>query len=286
MHGSTEQPQTNCSAFGCWQSREEIVYKKLYHFVSPILSDNQSGFRRKDGTAHQLTRLVHEWSQALDKDQYVGTVFFDLKKAFDKVWHKGLIKLEFAGINHRALSWFRNYLSDQYQCVKINNSTSTPVRIHAGVPQGAILSPLLFIIYMNDIASLSVQDQASFTNLFADHASLYVANGDPTMLATELQQAVDNLSEWFDNWLLNVNIEKTALLILRKKGMPAIHITVRICGDVIHQVNKHKHLGLILNSTLTWKDHVDYVCSKAAQRIGLLHRIQKRLSALAIRSVY
>ena len=117
---------------------------------------------------------------------------------------------------------------------------------------------------MNDIASLSVQDQASFTNLFADDTSLYVANGDPTMLATELQQAVDNLSEWFDNWLLNVNIEKTALLILRKKGMPAIPITVRICGDVIHQVNKHKHLGLILNSTLTWKDHV--TTSVARQR--------------------
>ena len=91
--------------------------------------------------------------------------------------------------------WFRNYLSDHYQCVKINNSTSMPVRIHAGVPQGAILSPLLFIIYMNDIASLSMQDQASFTNLFADDTSLYVANGDPTMLATELQQAVDDLSE-------------------------------------------------------------------------------------------
>ena len=66
-----------------------------------------------------------------------------------------------------------------------------------------------------------MQDQASFTNLFADDTSLYVANGDPTMSAAELQQAVDNLSEWFDNWLLSVNIEKTALLILRKKGMPA-----------------------------------------------------------------
>ena len=184
------------------------------------------------------------------------------------------------------MQWFRNYLSDRYQCVKINNSTSTPlVRIHAGVPQGAILSPRLFIIYMNNIASLSVQDQTSFTNLSANDTSLYVANGDPTILATELQQAVDNLSEWFDNWLLNVNIEKTALLILelRKKGilMPAIHITVRIRGDVIHQVNQHKHLGLILNSTLTWKDHVDNVCSKAAQTIGLLHRIRERLSAPA-----
>ena len=161
---------------------KKLSTKSFITLLSPILSDNQSGFRRKDGTAHQLTRLVHEWSQALDKDQYVGNVFFDLKKAFDKVWHKGLlIKLEFAGINHRALSWFRNYLSDRYQCVKINNSTSTPVRIHAGVPQGAILSPLLFIIYMNVIASLSVQDQASFTNLFADDTSLYVAKGDPTM---------------------------------------------------------------------------------------------------------
>ena len=119
---------------------------------------------------------------------------------------------------------------------------------------------------MNDIASFSVQDEASFTNLFADDTSLYVANGDPTILATKLQQAVDNLSEWLDNWLLSVNIEKTALLIIRKKGMPAIHITVRICGDVIHQVNKHKHLGLILNSTLTWKDHVDYVFTTAARQ--------------------
>ena len=118
--------------------------KNILLCLSPNMCDLQSGFRRKDGTAHQLTRLVHEWSQALDKDQYVGTVFFDLKKAFDKVWHKGLlIKLEFAGIIQRALSWIRNYLSVRYQCVKINNSTSTPGRIHAGVPQGAILSPLL-----------------------------------------------------------------------------------------------------------------------------------------------
>ena len=267
---------------------EKIVHKKLYRFAAPLLSNHQSGFRKKDGSALQLTRLVQEWSEALDNSEYVGVIFFDLKKAFDKVWHTGLlIKLEAAGVTGRTLQWFRNYLSDRYQCVKVNNSISDPVLIHAGVPQGAILSPLLFILYMNDLTSVCAQDNVyGRINLFADDTSMYATHSDPRTLAVYLQDAADRLSQWFCTWSLTVNIEKTGLLILRRKGMQPISLSITLSGKTIKQVSKHKHLGLLLNSTLTWRDQVDTICSKAAQRIGLLYRLRRRLSKLALRSVY
>ena len=152
---------------------ERLVYNKLYRFVTPVLSENQSGFRKKDGTSFQLTRLMQGciWSHLLDDSHYIGVLFFDLRKAFDKVWHRGLLaKLKACGVTGAALNWFKSYLSNRQQCVKVNQSISSPLQIHAGVPQGAILSPLLFIIYMNDISQAA--PKGSSVNLFADDTSL------------------------------------------------------------------------------------------------------------------
>ena len=171
---------------------ERLVYNKLYRFVTPVLSENQSGFRKKDGTAFQLTRLMQEWSHLLDDSHYIGVLFFDLRKAFDKVWHRGLLaKLKACGVTGAALTWFKSYLSNRQQCVKVNQSISSPLQIHAGVPQGAILSPLLFIIYMNDISQAA--PKGSSVNLFADDTSLYVNDTCPRQLANELQHAADCL---------------------------------------------------------------------------------------------
>ena len=123
-------------------------------------------------------------------------------------------------------------------------------------------------------------------NLFADDTSMYATHSDPRTLAVYLQDAADRLSQWFCTWSLTVNIEKTGLLILRRKAMQPISLSITLSGKTIQQVSKHKHLGLLLNSTLTWRDQVDTICSKAAQRIGLLYRLRRRLSKLALRSVY
>ena len=197
-------------------------------------------------------------------------------------------ELEAAGVTGRTLQWLRNYLSDRYQCVKVNNSISDPVLIHAGVPQSAILSPLLFILYnTKELNSVCAQDNVyGRINLFAGDTSMYATHSDPNALAVYLQDATDRLSHWFCTWSLTVNIEKSGLLILRRKGMQPISPSITLSGKAIQQVSKHKHLGLLLNSTLTWRDQVDNNCSKAAQRIGCLYRLRRRLSKLALRSVY
>ena len=169
---------------------ERVVFNQLYHFISPFLSDQQSDFRKKDGTSLQLVRLVQQWSEALDKSKYVGAVFFDLRKAFDRVWHKGLlVKLEAAGVQGSALSWFSSYFSNRRQRTRVADGVSSPSTLMAGVPQGAILSPLLFIIYVNDI----MQATCASVNLFADDTSSCVVDSCPNRLSTRLQTSIDSL---------------------------------------------------------------------------------------------
>ena len=252
---------------------ERLVYNKLYRFVTPVLSENQSGFRKKDGTAFQLTRLIQEWSHLLDDSHYFGVLFFDLRKAFDKVWHRGLLaKLKACGVTGAALDWFTSYLSNRQQCVKVNQSISSPLQIHAGVPQGAILSPLLFIIYMNDISQAA--PKGSSVNLFADDTSLYVNDTCPRQLANELQHAADCVSSWFTRWLLTVNPEKTAMMLVRRKRMAPLSFQIFVNGKPVPQVLTHKHLGLIIEHTLSWTPQVISVCSRAAKKIGLLRRFR------------
>ena len=112
-----------------------VVFNQLYLFLTPHLVDHQSGFRKKDSTSLQLLRLVQTWSEAVNSSNYVGAIFFDLQKAFDRVWHKGLLaKLGAAGIRGSALSWFENYLSGHLQCTKVDNAVSHPAPVLAGVP--------------------------------------------------------------------------------------------------------------------------------------------------------
>ena len=128
--------------------QERIVYK-LYKCISPILSSRQSGFCKADGTEYQLLRLVQQWSELLDSGEYVGAVFFDLQKAFDMVWHKGLLaKLQATGICGNAFSWLEDFLSHLIQRTLVGRAMSQDLPLSDGVPQGAILSPLLFLCCM------------------------------------------------------------------------------------------------------------------------------------------
>ncbi len=262
---------------------ERLVYTHLYQYLSPNLSANQSGFRRQDGTSNQLTRLVQLWSEALDDSQYVGALFFDLRKAFDRVWHRGLLaKLYAAGVRGSLHRWFVNYLSGRQQRTRIGCAVSSSLSLSAGVPQGAILSPLLFILYVNDIITAT----PASVNLFADDTSAVVMDSCPTSLEVRLQHTLTSLSDWFDRWLLAVNPVKSAVVIFHTRGMPPLEVHVQINGEEIPQVNFHKHLGLTLNSHLTWDCHVDTILRKASQRLGVLRRYRRRLSPLVIRFYY
>ena len=149
----------------------------------------------------------------MDAGQYVGVVFFDIQKAFDRVWLDRLLnKLRHYGIQGPALSWLTSFVSGRRQRVEVGSAVSTPVCLEAGVPQGAILSPLLFLVYMNDI-SHATSTNAS-VNLFADDTSLFVSAKTPASLQSRLQAAVTDLGVWFGKWALSINQAKSALLIL------------------------------------------------------------------------
>ena len=264
---------------------ERIVHNKLYRFLRPWLNHNQSGFKKKDGTVPQLVRLVQTWSEAIDQSQYVGVVFFDLKKAFDRVWHRGLlVKLRAAGVSGMAYNWFSSFLSDRRQATLVDGVLSDFSSLHAGVPQGAILSPLLFSIYMNDIPSCA--SLGGSTNLFADDTSSFVADKSLSSLSIKLQGCVDTLSSWFDSWLLSVNTLKSAFMVLRSRRMPSSTLQLSVNGCAITQVSTHRHLGLVLNESLSWSDHVDFVVSKASTRIGFLRRLKHKTSPLVVRDLY
>ena len=150
-----------------------------------------------DSTVNQVTLLYNNICKALDDGLEFRAVFFDISKAFDKVWHKGLLfKLRRAGIRGKLLSRFSDYLSNRYQRVIIPGGISTLCRIQAGVPQGSILGPLLFLIYINDI----VDDIQANINHFADDTSLSMIVSDPLAAGTMLQTDIDKITDWSSGW--------------------------------------------------------------------------------------
>ena len=157
---------------------ERLVFKHLYNHLQTynLLSSLQSGFIPGDSTVNQLTYLYNTFCQALDSGKEVRVVFCDISKAFDRVWHAGLLlKLEAAGVTGQVLEWFKSYLTNRKQRVVLPGAVSDWIFIHAGVPQGSILGPLLFLVYINDI----VLDIGSNIRLFADDTSVYIVVDDP-----------------------------------------------------------------------------------------------------------
>ena len=191
------------------------------------------------------------------------------------------MKLRAVGVRGKALAWFENYLFGRCQCTAVGRHLSSAAPLYAGVPQGAVLSPLLFSLYMNDIVKCTDAN----VNLFADDTSVFVTDKSPSGLQVKLQAAVDQLAFWFDSWALAVNHRKSALMVLTtRRSVPALNVS--LAGDVIQQATSHKHLGLTLDCHLSWSQHTTDIIAKASRKIGLLRRLRRRLPALAIQSVY
>ena len=157
---------------------ERIIFKHVFNFFrdTGFFTPSQSGFMPGDSTVNQLTYLYNTFCHALDNGLEVRVIFFDISKAFDKVWHRGLLyKLEEAGIRGNLLSWCKYYLSDRHQCVVFTGATSSLSAIRAGVHQGCLLGPLFFLVYSNDI-TCNIRYNI---NLFADDTNLFIIVKNP-----------------------------------------------------------------------------------------------------------
>ena len=264
---------------------ERVIFKHVFNFFRDnlVISANQSGFMPGDSTVNQLLSLYHEFSLAVDQQKEVRIVFLDISKAFDKVWHKGLLyKLEKSGVTGNLLSWFNDYLHDRKQRVVLHGQSSSWGTINAGVPQGSVLGPLLFLIYINDIVNV-VNSNAK---LFADDTSLFLTFDDPVHASTILNQDLSSLDEWSNEWLVSFNALKTDTMLISLKRQTPDHPPLTFQGHQLVNVPEHKHLGLTLKSDLKWNAHIKQIATKASKQINIMKSLQHRLDRETLEIIY
>ena len=194
----------------CGKLFEKIIFNNLYSYLQAnnLITKNQSGFRPGDSTTNQLLYLVNEIHQAFEnpKSLEVRAVFLDISKGFDKVWHNGFIfKLKQNGVSGNLLKFFQNYLNNRKQRVVLNDSFSNYSTIESGVPQGSVLGPLLFLIYINDLE----RNTKSNINFFADDTMLFSIVKDPVISADNLNHDLNIIQLCSHQWKMEFNPDPT-----------------------------------------------------------------------------
>ena len=245
---------------------ERIVFDSLYLHIAPALSPAQSGFCRGDSTQYQVTRLVQDIATKRNCGEHVGMVFFDLAKAFDTVWHRGLLaKLEATfRVEDAALRWISSYLSARSQAVRLPYFLSDPLPVTSGVPQGSILGPLLFLLYVNDLPSV-VPD----VSLYADDTGLICSDPSPAQLLLTMQHRINSTVMWMQTWKLQPNLDKTEAMYI-SSSPPDQPLYFPDSTMPIRVVTQHKHLGVMFDCKLSWAAHVNCVCKRTSSALGVL----------------
>ena len=270
---------------------ERIMYNRLYKYMTEnnLLYPKQFGFRNGHSTDHAIAQLVDQIHESFEKDQYTLGVFIDLSKAFDTVDHSILLeKLEIYGVNESNLDWFRSYLTGRQQYIKIDENLETHRQnIVCGVPQGSILGPLLFLLYVNDLPNSSTYLDPV---MFADDTNLFLANRSIQELFSIANKELNKISDWFTANKLSLNVTKTKFSLFhkasRKDDIPLKLPILKINNHQIERVESIKFLGVLLDENLCWKDHIKYIENKIAKSIGLLYRAKPYLDKKSLIVLY
>ena len=274
----------------CGKIFEKIIFNKLYNYLhsNNLITKNQSGFRPGDSTTNQLLYLLDEIHQAFDNiESYeVRAVFLDISKAFDKVWHDGLIfKLEQNGVTGSLLLLFKDYLSNRNQRVVLNGSYSNYSSIESGVPQGSVLGPLLFLIYINDLEK-NIKSNIKF---FADDTMLFSVVKNPVISANDLNHDLNIIHQWAYQWKMEFNPDPTKQateVLFSCKKTNTNHPQILFNGTVVEKVQEQKHLGLTLHSNLSFEKHLNEKIIKAKKNVGIIKHISKFLPLKTLDQMY
>ncbi len=269
---------------------EKIMYKRLINFFNKyeLLYKYQFGFRTSHSTSLALIDVIDNVYEELDAGNHVVGVFLDLKKAFDTVQHNILIeKLENYGIRGVASKWITSYLKDRNQYVMVDNVKSSIKSIGCGVPQGSILGPLLFLIYVNDMWRAV---PGSSIKLFADDTNVFMAGSNLSLLCDNVNNELQKLSEWVYANKLSINYDKTCFSIFRPcvkaQTLESENIRIMIRNVQIKCVSTCKYLGIIIDDQLSWKGHIEYVYKKIVKFTSLFYRLRELLPAFILRNLY
>ena len=268
---------------------ERIIYDQLYCYLTKhkLLTKYQSGFRPLHSTVTALLDATNEWYLNIDKGMTNLAVFLDLAKAFDTVSHHILLKkLNMYGIKGRTHDWFSSYLSNRMQQCTVEGCFSKPLPLSCGVPQGSILGPLLFIIYINDLPfSLS----NSKPRMYADDTILSASAVSSTELFSKMNTDLINIRNWLLANKLSLNVTKTEYMLfgsthrLSNLGKPNI---LKIGDEEIKRVDKTKYLGMSLDEQLTWTEHIEQLCLRVNRSINGLKQARHYVPTDTLKLMY
>ena len=257
---------------------EKLMYRRLYKFleIHKVLYSLQFGFQENHSIDHALVSLTEAIRNTLDNKRLGCGIFIDLQKAFDTVNYRILLsKMEHYGIRRCALEWFKSYLSNRKQYFFVNGSNSNLLPINCGVPQGSVLGPLLFLIYINDLPNAS---KKLTIYLFADDTNIYYESKDLSDLIRIVNKELSLVKKWLDSNKLSLNIDKTNYIIFHSSSINVSSGSdIRIGKKYIKRVKFVKFLGLLLDEHLSWKYHLSELSKKLAKTCGMFFKIRNLL---------
>lgn len=255
---------------------ERVIYHRIELWIieNKILSKFQSGFRRKRQTKDHIFRIIQQAQSSFNQKMKMGAVFVDLERAFDSVWHDGLLfKLNQLNIPAYLGKWIQNYLDHRTFQVKIGSILSTIRKIEAGVPQGSVLGPLLFILFFNDIPTNT--DTTTTPATFADDLSFWYSHSNIKAITNHLQSTLDKLKHWLYKWRMKLNIKKTTCIIFNRSNQKLSNQLILYYNNERVQTDTNpKFLGVTLDHRLAFNQHLDNIKTRCEKRINMLKCIR------------
>jgi len=255
------------------KTMESIINQRMKWFLETqnLLAHQQAGFRMFRSTEDQTTYLAQEIEDAFQEKKVTLVTWIDLQRAFDKVWTDGLlVKLQRSGIGGTMYRWIKSYLFNRRARVSLDGTQSQKFLQRHGVPQGGVLSPTLFLLFINDlVAELPKGVKAA---LYADDLVLWCSEEYSSIARYRMQEATEKLSTWAEEWCVKVNTEKTCTTLFSLSSKQKVG-TIRICDTPLTEVEEATYLGVTFDKRLTWKAHLAQTEAKARKRLAILRKL-------------
>ena len=254
---------------------EKAVCKQFMSFLSShsFITPDQTTFLKGHSTATALHKVVDDLLECTDEGLISSLCFFDIRKCFDCIPHQPLLyKLSKYGIKDIEFKWFKSYLSDRFQITSYNNVMSSPLPLTTGVPQGSVLGPCLFLLFINDLTSVV---KYSAINIYADDTLIYVSDSDIVSAARKLQYDIDSIVNWFRKNKLTLSVEKTFIMFVgSRQRLQSISVfpQLTIHDKILENKESAKYLGIIMDRHLSWNDQISDICQRLRPKIGIFGR--------------